>query len=117
MGDDARARSIDLAGRLVLRPAEAACALGLSERTLRTLMKRREIPFFHIGGAVLLRVEALRAWAEQRELLESGGAGVSLMADESTRSSGPLFAGERRAEVDQHTRALASRMKRRLGPV
>lgn len=116
MSDDARARSIDLAGRVTLRPTEAALALGLSERTLRTLMKRREIPFFHYGDAVLLRVEALRTWAEHRERLESGGAGAPLVAGASTPSSVSAIAGERHAEVDQHTRALASRIKARLGP-
>ncbi len=116
MPDD-RAHSMHLAERVTLRPAEAALALGLSERTLRTLMKRREVPFFHIGGAVLFRVEALRAWAEQREQSESGREVAPPAIDAPERAGAPAIANGRRAEVEQHTRALASRMSRRLGVV
>jgi hypothetical protein len=53
---------VDLAGRLSLRPAEAARALGVSERTLRTMLPR--LPHVRLEGCVLLPVEALRRWLE-----------------------------------------------------
>jgi excisionase family DNA binding protein len=72
----------DLACRLALRPREAAAALGLSERTLRTLLPA--LPHVRAGGIVLLPVDALRRWLEDetkageertsavaREILES----------------------------------------------
>ena len=59
---EAKPEALDLAGRLALRPPEAAKALGLSERTFRTLMPR--LPHIRTGGAVLIPVEALRRWLE-----------------------------------------------------
>ncbi len=50
----------DLTARLALRPKEAAEALGLSERKLRELLP--ELPHVRVGAAVLLPVDALRAW-------------------------------------------------------
>lgn len=55
---------IDLANRITLRPAEAARVLGVSERTLRTMLP--ELPCIREGGAVLLPVDGLRRWAEER---------------------------------------------------
>jgi excisionase family DNA binding protein len=55
---------IDLAGRLALRPPEAARALGLSERTFRSLLPT--LPHVRTGGAVLIPVEALRRWLESQ---------------------------------------------------
>jgi excisionase family DNA binding protein len=55
---------LDLAGRLALRPAEAATALGVSERTLRSMLSR--LPHFREGGAVLIPVRALERWLEER---------------------------------------------------
>ena len=54
---------LDLDSRLALRPAEAAKALGISERSLRTLLPR--LPHLRLDGAVLLPVEALRRWLEE----------------------------------------------------
>jgi excisionase family DNA binding protein len=51
-----------LADRLALRPREAAAALGLSERTFRSLLPK--LPHVRTGGAVLIPVEALRRWLE-----------------------------------------------------
>jgi excisionase family DNA binding protein len=53
-----------LADRLALRPAEAARALGISERTLRSLLP--QLPVVRTGGAVLIPVEALREWLRDR---------------------------------------------------
>ena len=49
-----------LAERLALRPAEAARALGISERKLRQLLPK--LPIVREGGVVLLPVDGLRAW-------------------------------------------------------
>jgi len=71
---------LSLADRLALRPAEAARALGLSERTFRDLLPR--IPHFRTeeGGAVLIPVEALRRWLNEQAKAE--GDRVSAVAAE-----------------------------------
>ena len=63
-----------LAGRLALRPAEAARALGLSERTFRDLLPR--IPHFRTeeGGAVLIPIRALEKWLEEQAQAEGSRA-------------------------------------------
>jgi excisionase family DNA binding protein len=53
---------LNLADRLALRPKEAAMALGVSERTLRTLLPR--LPHVRVGGVVLVPLEGLRRWLE-----------------------------------------------------
>lgn len=50
----------DLRTRLALRPAEAARALGVSERTLRTMLPR--LPHVREGAVILIPVGALRDW-------------------------------------------------------
>jgi hypothetical protein len=55
--------SLRLADRLALRPAEAAAALGLSERAFRSLLPR--LPHVRAGSAVLVPVDALRRWLDQ----------------------------------------------------
>jgi excisionase family DNA binding protein len=54
----------DLANRLALRPAEAALALGVSERTLRGMLSR--LPCIREGGAVLIPVDSLREWLKEQ---------------------------------------------------
>ena len=49
---------------LALRPAEAARTLGLSERAFRALLP--SLPHVRAGGAVLIPVDALRAWLAQQ---------------------------------------------------
>src|SRR5262245_10351650 len=61
-------RRLDLAGRLALRPKEAAEALGLSERTLRRLLP--EIPHVRRDGVLLFPVEPLRRWLEDEARAE-----------------------------------------------
>ena len=51
---------LGLSDRLALRPAEAAKALGVSERALRALLSR--LPTVRAGSAVLIPVDALRDW-------------------------------------------------------
>lgn len=62
-----------LSGRLALRPAEAARALGISARLLWSLTDRNEIPHARIGRAVVYSVDRLREWLNERTV-ESTGA-------------------------------------------
>ena len=55
---------VDLSTRLALRPREAAAALGICERTLRTLQP--ELPCVRVGGTVLYPVKALEEWLSRR---------------------------------------------------
>jgi len=48
--------------RITLRPREAADAIGVSERTLRSLMRAGEIPFARLNRAVLIPVSGLEAF-------------------------------------------------------
>lgn len=52
--------------RLALRPAEAAEALGISERLLWSKTSAGEIPHLRIGRAVVYPVERLRAWLNEQ---------------------------------------------------
>ncbi len=64
-------KRLDLATRLALRPAEAAQALGIGERTLRQILP--ELPHVRFGGVVLLPVERLlRGRLEERAKTEHG---------------------------------------------
>ena len=71
--------------RLALRPKEAAEALGISERKLREILP--ELPYVRLGGAVLLPVEALRAWLIAEVKAEKGR--VEAVAEEVLRAIGP----------------------------
>ncbi len=52
--------------RLALRPAEAAQALGISERTLRKWMKDEGLPYFRVDGAVCIPTHPLHEWILDR---------------------------------------------------
>lgn len=52
--------TLDLRGRLALRPPEAAAALGLSERKFRQIASR--LPGVWIDSVRLYPIEALRGW-------------------------------------------------------
>ena len=52
--------------RLALRPKEAAEALGISDRTLRTWMRDEELPFLRVAGLVLIPREELERWLGER---------------------------------------------------
>jgi hypothetical protein len=47
-----------LADRLALSPAEAARALGVSERHLRSILG--ELPHTHLGNRIVIPVDSLR---------------------------------------------------------
>jgi excisionase family DNA binding protein len=52
--------------RLLLRPVEAAEAIGISRSKIYELLASGELPSVRIGASVRVPVEALRAWiAEQ----------------------------------------------------
>jgi len=53
--------------QLLLKPAEAAKALSISESKLWSMTAGREIPCVRIGKAVRYDVEDLRAWIEQHK--------------------------------------------------
>lgn len=48
--------------RLLLRPTEAAEAIGICRSKIYELLASRELPSIRIGGSVRVPVDALRAW-------------------------------------------------------
>jgi len=71
MADPAK-KIVRLDERLALRPAEAARALGIGERTLRQLLPT--LPHVRAGGTVLLPVDGLRRWLEEEAKVEKSRA-------------------------------------------
>jgi excisionase family DNA binding protein len=58
--------------RLLLRPVEAAEAIGIGRSKLYALLASGELPSVRIGGSVRVPVDALRAWiAKQLEARQS----------------------------------------------
>ena len=55
--------------RLALTVAEAATAVGVSERHLRTMLP--EIPHLRLGGRVLIPVDVFRDWLRERAQSEA----------------------------------------------
>ncbi len=55
--------------KLLLRPAEAAEAIGIGRSKVYELLASGELPSIRIGGSVRVPVDALRAWIE-RQLAE-----------------------------------------------
>lgn len=60
--------------RLMLRPAEAADAIGVSRAKLYELLARGVIPSVMVGASKRVPVQALNAWIEQ-QLKETVPAG------------------------------------------
>lgn len=52
--------------KITVRPAEAALALSISERTLRDLMRSGEIPHSRLDRAILIRVADLDTFVARR---------------------------------------------------
>ena len=69
---DPAQKPVRLDERLALRPAEAARALGIGERTLRQLLPT--LPHVRAGGSVLLPVEGLRRWLDEQAKSEKAAA-------------------------------------------
>ncbi|MCP5057490.1 MAG: helix-turn-helix domain-containing protein [bacterium] len=61
-------KRVDLGARLALSLPEAARALGVSERHLRSVLP--ELPHVHLGARVLVPVDALREWLESKAVGE-----------------------------------------------
>ena len=57
---------------IAVRPQQAAEMIGVSERTLRELMRQGDIPFAKLDRAVLIQVRELEAFIERR--IVKGGA-------------------------------------------
>ena len=53
--------------RLALGPKEAAASIGVSETTLRRWMVEEHLPYARIRGRILIRVDKLLAWLDERE--------------------------------------------------
>ena len=60
-----------MAEQLLLKPAEAAKALAISERMLRYLTADGEIPCVRVGRAVRYDIFDLRAWIDQQKIASS----------------------------------------------
>ena len=56
---------LDLRSRVALRPEEAAAALGVSARTVRSWMQDEGLPYKKVGnGVVLIPCHALETWLD-----------------------------------------------------
>jgi excisionase family DNA binding protein len=62
--------------RLMLRPTEAADAIGVSRSKAYELIARGEIPSVKVGGCVRVPVDALRQWID-RQLADRGAAATA----------------------------------------
>jgi excisionase family DNA binding protein len=63
--------TIDLNTRIALRPREAAEALGVSDRTLRTWMRDEELPYIQIDRGILIPIADLTEWINERRIRKS----------------------------------------------
>ncbi|MGJ8635582.1 MAG: helix-turn-helix domain-containing protein [Phycisphaerales bacterium] len=61
-------------GPISVRPAQAAEMIGVSERTLRELLRQGEIPHAKLDRAVLILVSELKAFIERKTQHEGGEA-------------------------------------------
>jgi excisionase family DNA binding protein len=52
--------------RLLLRPIEAAEAIGIGRSKVYELLASGELPAIHIGGSVRVPVDALREWISRQ---------------------------------------------------
>ena len=60
--------------KLLLRPVEAAEAIGIGRSKMYELLASGELPSIRIGGSVRVPIDALRAWIA-RQLAEPTEAG------------------------------------------
>lgn len=59
---------------LAVRPQQAAEMIGVSERTLRELIRQGEIPHAKLDRAVLILVSELKAFIDRKSQHEGGEA-------------------------------------------
>ena len=75
--------------RLTLRPREAAKAIGVSERTLRSLIRSGEIPHAKLDRAVLIPIAGLEAFiASKIEEVETMASGERLAGGQAAGHAG-----------------------------
>ena len=58
--------------RLLLRPLEAAEALGLSRTKIYLLLSTGELPSVRVGGSVRISADALENWIHERQAASTG---------------------------------------------
>ena len=63
---DAGENSRDVMDRLLLRPAEAAEAIGVSRSRMYELLASGDVPSIRVGRTVRIAVAALQAWIAER---------------------------------------------------
>ena len=80
-----RRESFRLADRLALTVEEAAAAIGVSERHLRTMLP--EIPHLRLGGRVIIPIKPFDEWLRKRT--EQELSAVDEAVDEVLRSIDP----------------------------
>ena len=61
-----KAKPIELADRIALRPREVAAALGVSARTGRKWMRDDGLPYLRLDGVVLIQRSRLDEWMTAR---------------------------------------------------
>jgi len=61
--------------RLLLRPGEAAVALGISRSKLYELLSRRAIPSVRLDGSIRVPAIQLQAWIESQMRKQAEAAG------------------------------------------
>ena len=59
---------------IAVRPVQAAEMIGVSERTLRELLRQGEIPHAKLDRAVLILVSELKAFIDRKSQHEGGEA-------------------------------------------
>ena len=52
--------------RLLLRPTEAADAIGIGRSKVYELLKHRQMPSVQVGGRLRVPADRLRQWVEQK---------------------------------------------------
>jgi excisionase family DNA binding protein len=57
---------MDVTDRLMLRPTEAADAIGVSRSKAYELIAAGEIPSVKVGGCVRVPLQALRQWIDRQ---------------------------------------------------
>ena len=57
--------------RILLRPDEAAAAIGVSRAKLYALLAARAIPSVKIGGSIRIPIEQLKLWIAERTAEQS----------------------------------------------
>lgn len=73
---------------LALRTREAAAALGVSERTLQSLVSAGEVPHVRVGRAVLFPVRELRDWLTAQTSAPGNAATPATATDDDAIGGG-----------------------------